>query len=134
MLGIEGVKAFLFMLVHDATPQRMEDVGNSTPVGVLSLLWFPRIQGWLAVNRTRHSRDDMSQEFLANIDVWFIIGLYLPRSALVQQAPQVDRPPPTLCYATSHFPPATQVQRSIVLQFSKRWRQSNRRLLTRASL
>jgi len=38
--------------------------------------------------------------------------LNLPRSGLVQQALQVDRPPPVLCFATAGSLPATQGQRS----------------------
>jgi hypothetical protein len=45
VLGIEGVKALLVMLIHDATPQKMENEGNCTPCGVQSLLWNAKSQG-----------------------------------------------------------------------------------------
>lgn len=40
-----------------------------------------------------------------------LVDLYILRDAC-QQAPRVDRPPPTLSYATQVFLPATQGQRS----------------------
>jgi hypothetical protein len=45
VLGIEAVKALLFMLIHDATPPWMENEGRCTPCGVQSLLWNSERQG-----------------------------------------------------------------------------------------
>jgi hypothetical protein len=75
MSGIETVKALLFMLVHDATPQRMENEGNRTPCDVQSLLWSARFQGSSTLPHTRPSHADVSQEILGKYRCVIYIGL-----------------------------------------------------------
>jgi hypothetical protein len=61
VLGIGAVKALLFMLIHDVTPQWMENEESCTPCGVQSLLWDTKSQGWLALPHTRNRLENINE-------------------------------------------------------------------------